>query len=991
MNSKAVIKQWTYQFPILNSIIIYSLFGGLSLYLSTRTPGLDIWYASMAFGLLLSQHSYLHWSKHCAAILGTNILLYLNVAPLSLHLVTSSVVHVFEAIIIAVLMKQATSKKSNHQSIFAFTVVLFNVLLLPALLGAIVKAVLGLNFSTQALLTVLTGTFLSSIVGAISVFPIGYYLYTSKQSDWVKHDVSITGVIALIAFTAVVNIFALIYMPYPYAYTSLALVLSTLFMPFSGVALNILINSIVSVLFVSFGIVTLMPGKQSELLFLLPMLFTYLTPILLAITINKYKLAHNKFTSANDTIQRMYDYTPVAMLSIDNKGIINAVSEQWLSLLGYPREAVVGRRAIDFLTPASRDYATNYVLPEFFKLGKVERIRYQMHHYDGHIIDVELTSVMEPESLRRGKYFNSLAVIKDVTTEITLTKRLAQERELLETTLMSIGDGVVATDVNGLTRFVNPIAESLLGVRASEALNKPAEHYIHLIDRHDSTRLPCPIRQVLDSREMYTFEQDAILVSKSGVQYSIQDKTTPIVTSKGELQGVVMVFQDVTELVASNDRMAYLAQHDALTGLPNRTLALDRLYQACSKHARVPQKFAVAFVDVDNFKHINDSFGHDCGDVVLQTLGKKLNTILRSSDTAARLGGDEFLLLLHDVTDRQAISQIYEKLNKAVSAPIIVNKQSVSVSISIGVCVFPDDGIEPDVLLKRADEAMYQAKSHGRNRLSFYSQTTITNALEHVQLTELLSENNLYSQDMFAITPLIRAVDHNIQGVVIEYDCSRVMPEFKGVDVFALARQQAVFAQISKQWFEGVTHILSRLPIHGVRDIVVRIHDEQVLSDEFYHGVKLSIEELNIHPSKLVLSFQESVLCHGSKPVVDAISRLKALGLRLDVSEFGVHSISLDFLNVLPLDSVTIGRGLTSQMEAEQHNETLTYSLVKLAKSLKLTCCAMTVSTSYQATLLEAMGCDHLLGDYFYKTMDIEQLNVLVDTPQNVMLVSSNQ
>ncbi|MBQ4860612.1 diguanylate cyclase [Pseudoalteromonas sp. MMG013] len=987
MNSRTIFKQWTNKYSITTSVLVFLVFSAISLFISTGRVGIDIWYANMAFGLLLSLQSYHHWIKHCLIIFSINLLLYVLVDKISMAAIITMLSNIIEAVLIALLVKQAMLKKVNGHNVLEFTFLLYKVVVIPSVLGALFFACLEVNLGNQPWFSAFSTKLIATVLGAVSIFPLGYYIYYTKNQGQTQYE---HKSILLIGLTTVINVVALKYLPFPYAYTSLALVLSALFMPFSMVSINILVNSIVSLYFVSIGLITITKGEHAETLFLLPMLITYITPALLSAALTSYRHTYAKLTSAHATIKRMYDYTPVAMLSIDSKGIVNAVSEQWLDLLGYTREDVLGRRAIDFLTPNSREYAINYVLPEFFKLGKVENIRYQVQHKKGMSIDVELTSVMEPKSLHLGKYFNSLAVIKDVTTEITLTKKLAQDRELLETTLMSIGDGVIATDVHGLTRFVNPIAESLLSVRRGEMLKKPAENYIHLIDRHNSTRLPCPIRQVLDSRKKYTFEQDAILVSKTGVQYSIQDTTTPIVSSKGELQGVVMVFQDVTELVASNDRMAYLAQHDSLTGLPNRTLALDRLHQACSKHTRVPQAFAVAFVDVDNFKQINDTHGHDTGDVILQNIGKKLNTILRSSDTAARIGGDEFLLLLHDVVDRQAISQVYEKLNTAISEPIIVNKKAISVSVSIGVCLFPDDGTAPELLLKNSDEAMYHSKSQGRNRLSFYSQSVDIKTFNYMSLSDFISDPSINFNEIFYITPLIKAVDHSIQGVIIGYDFSSVLPQCESADVFTLAQKQRVFSELSRKWFLGLNKTLSGIRGETLKDITIRVDDRHLVSSEFYLAIEQTLESLNIAVEKIVLSFKESVFFHDNKITISAINKLKNLNIRLDVREFGVNSISLDFLNIVPLDSVTIGAGLTSQMETEQHNEVLAYTLIKLAKSVNLKCTAVTVATSYQATLLEAMGCDYLLGSYFYKPLPIEQINKLIDKPCNIMLVSSD-
>jgi diguanylate cyclase (GGDEF)-like protein/PAS domain S-box-containing protein len=307
---------------------------------------------------------------------------------------------------------------------------------------------------------------------------------------------------------------------------------------------------------------------------------------------------------------------------------------------------------------------------------------------------------------------------------IALTKMLERsdhaaalllERERAQVTLDSIGDGIISIDVAGNITYLNPIAASMTGWSRPEAYGRPLQEVLRLIDGDSRDPAVNPLAMAILHNRTVGLSPHCVLIRRDGHESAIEDTAAPIHDRRGQVTGAVIVFHDVSKARAMSLRMSYLAQHDFLTGLPNRMLLNDRLSQAIALAHRHHSSLAVLFADVDYFKGVNDALGHAIGDRLLQSISRRLVACVRDTDTVCRLGGDEFVVLLSEVANAADAALSSDKILTALGAPHRIEQLDLNVTVSIGIGVYPGDGKDAETLLKNADAALSQAKANGGN------------------------------------------------------------------------------------------------------------------------------------------------------------------------------------------------------------------------------------------------------------------------------------
>jgi diguanylate cyclase (GGDEF)-like protein/PAS domain S-box-containing protein len=274
--------------------------------------------------------------------------------------------------------------------------------------------------------------------------------------------------------------------------------------------------------------------------------------------------------------------------------------------------------------------------------------------------------------------------------------------------LSSIGEGVALVDANGCIEYLNPVAEELCGCSSSSARGRPASEVFESFDRHLDQRTSTAMEDTLRTASHVT--KLTVMMREGGVRRVIEELATPLFDRRHKVVGAVSILRDVTETLLKAEELAYAADHDALTGLPNRNLLRNRLQQAIARAQRRDENFALLFLDLDRFKIVNDTMGHAAGDALLVEVAKRLTATVREEDTIARIGGDEFVVLLEGPTHEHDVNAIADKIHQILREPYPLGTQSATVSVSIGTSLFPDDGRDPDTLLGHADTSMYGAK-----------------------------------------------------------------------------------------------------------------------------------------------------------------------------------------------------------------------------------------------------------------------------------------
>lgn len=293
---------------------------------------------------------------------------------------------------------------------------------------------------------------------------------------------------------------------------------------------------------------------------------------------------------------------------------------------------------------------------------------------------------------------------------------LFEERERARVTLDSIGDAVISTDAVGRVTYMNQAAEDMTGWPFSHAKGKRFARVFHVLDASTRETANNPAQRAIRDNCTVALAANSVLVRRGGDEVAIEDSAAPIHNRFGRVTGAVIVFHDVKFSQAVTDRMAYLASHDALTGLPNRTALTERFFHAAALARRHHRQVALLFVDVDNFKDVNDALGHEAGDQLLINLSRMLVSCVRKTDTVCRYGGDEFVVMLSEIERLNHPERMAEKLRKAVSEPGLLEGYTSTLTLSIGISVYPDDGVEMEELLHKADAAMYGRKEAARQK-----------------------------------------------------------------------------------------------------------------------------------------------------------------------------------------------------------------------------------------------------------------------------------
>jgi diguanylate cyclase (GGDEF)-like protein/PAS domain S-box-containing protein len=498
-----------------------------------------------------------------------------------------------------------------------------------------------------------------------------------------------------------------------------------------------------------------------------------------------------------------------------------------------------------------------------------------------------------------------------------MEEALFVEKERAQVTLNCIGDAVVCTDISGKITFLNLVAERMTGWSWQEAAGRQMAEVFRILDATSRETTPNPMERAIGQNRTVHLPSNCILVRRDGFEIPIEDSVAPIHDRQGQATGAVIVFRDVSVARAMALQMAHSAQHDFLTGLPNRMLFNDRVSQAIGLAARHMKKVGVLFLDLDGFKHINDSLGHPIGDKLLQSIAKRLVDCVRGSDTVSRQGGDEFVVLLSEMEHPEDAAITARRMLQSVAEPHSIDHHDLHVTTSIGVSVFPDDGLDAETLIKNADTAMYQAKENGRQSYQFFKPAMNVRAVERQSIEESLRRAlerqefalhyqpkiNLKTGEISGAEALIRWT-HPTRGPVppgqfipVAEDCGLILPI--GNWVLREACRQA------RAWVDA------GLPLGTM---AVNISAMEFRDENFLEGVFAILKDTGLDPRSLELELTESVLMKRAESTESILRKLRAKGVQLAVDDFGTGYSSLSYLRKFPIDALKIDQSFVRQI-----------------------------------------------------------------------------
>jgi diguanylate cyclase (GGDEF)-like protein/PAS domain S-box-containing protein len=522
---------------------------------------------------------------------------------------------------------------------------------------------------------------------------------------------------------------------------------------------------------------------------------------------------------------------------------------------------------------------------------------------------------------------------------------------------------VAILDRDGHTQYESPPVEALLGPPPVETGRRLSAH-VHPDDRPAALRL----FQDTIASPSGSATAELRLQAAEGAWRSLEVVCRNLIDDP-DVRGLVINARDVTERRALEAQLAYRAFHDPLTELPNRALLVERLGHALARGARTSQATAIMFLDLDDFKLVNDNLGHNAGDQLLLTVAQRLRATVRRGDTAARLGGDEFVVLLEDLTDLDDVERVAQRLIAQLAAPIILAGRRVSIGASIGIAVSGAAGVLPDDLLRRADVAMYAAKTRGKGRYALFEPSMETLPLERFELEADLRRGLEHGDFRLHYQPIVELRTGRITGLEA---LLRWQHPTRGLvspaDFVPLAEQTGLIVPIGR-WVlrEACSQALSwssndagPAPLVSVNLSGRQFQDAALIDD-----VAQTLRSTGLAPERLKLEITESVAMESGAGTIQTLQALKMLGVQLAIDDFGTGYSSLAYLKRFPVDTLKIDRAFVNGVGTDEQDTAIVRSIIALAKTLNLSVTAEGIETADQAQQLGLLECDEAQGYYF--------------------------
>jgi len=654
------------------------------------------------------------------------------------------------------------------------------------------------------------------------------------------------------------------------------------------------------------------------------------------------------------------------------------VGGQVEAILGYPKEAWFGHAdgPVGFwaglLHADDKDKLDQCI--EAITQGQDHTFEYRMIRSDGEEVWFYDTVTVET---RDGKPVKTRSVMIDITEQKLAQQALHESEERYHTLFNSVREYLYSVEIQegkAVAVLHSPSCEDITGYRPDEYFSD--EHlWSKMIHPDDFERVIAHNHQLLAGQEVGAIEHR--IIRKDGEKRWISNNPVVRRDDEGNVIGYDGIISDITENKTAQQKLNQAAFYDNLTGLPNRALMLDRINCVIEKSKRRGEVLsALLFMDLDNFKIINDSLGHQYGDELLIEVGKKLAGCVRSGDTVARLGGDEFTVLLEEIDDFSQAMHITERILETVSRPMEILDESVSTAASIGVVIFASVGeIRAEELLRDADTAMYRAKELGRNGYQLFDVSMQESVQRRMELEKALRKAVEQEEFVLHFQPIISLASGRLEGFEALVRWERPGHGLVGpLDFIELCEEMGLIIPLGKwilrksceQMVEWERHFQEELGLYMSVNLSAKQFNQGHLADQ----VIQIIREVDFDPAKLKLEITESMVMDDSEAAITMLSQLKELGVKVSMDDFGTGYSSLSSLHKFPIDTLKIDCSFVNRMIEDLDSSRIIETILLLARNLKLTTTAEGIETIEQLEHLEKLGCESGQGYYFSKPLD---------------------
>ncbi len=665
----------------------------------------------------------------------------------------------------------------------------------------------------------------------------------------------------------------------------------------------------------------------------------------------------------------------VIVAETDVQGNITYVNDKFCQITGYVRGELLGKNH-SMLGTGGLGQTGYRALWATINAGNVwtGEFHNRTKRGDGYWVQTTIVPILD-DATRKPRHFKAISI--DITPRKQLEELLHQERERAEITLASIGDAVISTDVQGNITFLNEVAETLTGCRLAEAKGLAVAQVFDLL--HEVTHAPVgnPVMQALAEKRNVKIVDHAVLRARNGQECGIECTAAPIVMSNGQLIGAVLVFHDVSEKRRLMSAVQWQAGHDALTRLPNRNLLNDSILRALAEARRNETLTAVCLLDLDDFKPVNDTYGHETGDNILIELAERLVVTLRHQDMVARLGGDEFVLLLNGFRQVDEIEPLLNRLLEVIAEPFLFGNTAVHVCGSIGITFYPLDDADPDTLLRHADQAMYQAKQSGRNRFHLFDLLGDQQVQSSFRQIERLRQALYNDEFLLYYQPKVNMRTGRVIGMEallrwLHPERGLVPPQ----DFLPAIEQNGLIVEVGEwvieQALRQIEYWLEAGYVWHVSVNIAGLHFQQA---DFCERLALLLSRHPLVPPQLLqIEILESAALGELDHARGTVASCQALGVSFALDDFGTGYSSLNYLKHLDVDALKIDQGFVRDMLVDRAGLSLVEAVVSMASVFATQVVAEGVETTEHGVLLIRLGCDLGQGYGIARPMPPEQV-----------------
>ena len=691
--------------------------------------------------------------------------------------------------------------------------------------------------------------------------------------------------------------------------------------------------------------------------------------------ITERKKAEEALRQSEARYRNILDNMEEAYYEVDLHGNLTFFNITAVRNLGYKDDAMMGMNFRQYVDKKNADKVFEAYSKVFLTGESVKALEWELISKESGTIPVESSVSLTRDEQRNPVGFRG--IIRDITERKRTEEAIRQGEEKYRTILESIQEGYFEVDLAGRFTFCNDSMTQLTGCSKEELMSM---NYKQLTRKETSQEIYHAFNEAYKTGEpSKTFDWQ--IVRRDGVELFIETSITLQKDSTGKPIGFKGMIRDVTERKRTEQQIKHMATHDALTGLPNRLMFNQLLNQAIRSAQRHQQQLAVFFIDLDRFKIINDSLGHDAGDVLLKEIARRFRHSLRAVDVVGRLGGDEFVILIEQVGELSQVEFVAHNIISRAMEPMILLGEECRVTASIGISIYPKDGQDEESLMKNADIAMYFAKEAGKNNYQFYSKDIQSQSVErlgietNIRLAMERKEFSLqYQARLDCKTAMITGVEALLRwknpslGSVTPTQFIPVVEETGLIVPIGRWVMKTACAQNVAWQRQGLPPVC----------MAVNLSLRQLIDDKLLDDIKTALDDSGMTANLLELEITESVIMHNPARLIAILNDIKKLGVRIAIDDFGTAYSSLAKIKSIPIDTLKVGRSFICNLPKDSDHRVITDAIIAMGKTLSLTVVAEGVETQAQEDFLRDHICDEMQGFYFSKPVEPDQFGDLL-------------